>query len=164
WRLATQLLVAVSGVLYAVRIGSDEAGSVARVQERRRLSDGWNSAIPIVSGGVVSRTVRIVGGIESELAQALARVVASPDPAHVPVHDPETGPQDCLVVKTVSRPKARPEVLVVSVDRIAAVASRGTRSGKLKRTQTTADCRIREIRIKERHEVVDFIEWTPQIP
>ena len=115
-RLAAELRVAVGGVLHARGIRRDVTGPVSGIEERRRLGDGRNAAIPVICRSVVAGAGGVVGGGETELAESLAGVVAPADAAHVHVHNRIARPQDGLVVQTVRRSQARAEVLVVTVD------------------------------------------------
>src|SRR5262249_17917400 len=58
---------------------------------------------------------------------------------------------------------ARPGIDVVSLDRRRAVAAIWTASGELQRAKA-AHHRILQVRIEERHAVVDFLERAPYIP
>src|SRR5262249_24219142 len=114
--------------------------------------------------GVVTRTVGVVGGVETELAESLARVVASADSARMDVHDRIPGPQHRLVVDTVGGAEARTEILGVSLNRSPAVAVIGAVADEVEAAQMTAGGRVGQRWIEVRHQIVDFLERPHQVP
>src|ERR1019366_4039968 len=109
-RFAAELRVAVGGVLNARRIGGDETGPVAGIDKGRRLRNGRHAVIPVIGGRVGAGAVRAVGGVETQLAESLARVIAAADAAYVHIHDRIARAHHSFVVDAVRCSDARSEI------------------------------------------------------
>jgi hypothetical protein len=74
------------------------------------------------------------------------------------------GTDDGLLAETVGEPGTRSGIDEVGLDGRGAIAAVGAAACELKGAEMVAGQRIWQIRVEERHAVVDLFERTPDVP